>query len=1540
MKSLIRHTGKAGKKGLALVLIVAMLMSICAVGFLVTASAATQLSGTIYLDISKNSNWKNKTIVASFDGSNATATFYNSGDNMLSAYVPSGISTSGKMTLTAYPAGFPIDLANSASPSVYRVIWSSASGKGHVYAWTDSNNNGWPGYQGTLSGSYYYYDFSTKYENVIFSNNGNSQSADLELMSKYFGTYGNVAYYSGSSFVVPRSTTVTISSLTNTQNLFVMNSNDSASVSKYQYNGSNIVTNTKTLYLYNPDWSTAYVTYDLSDAYQVTVPMTRLTKDGVDYFVIESTVPVNATLRFSSSATGTANSSSLLSVPNDDKVLYIMESQKYWTTISNLPKEVARIPDNFGSGIYGVTATYFDYLEDQEITNGYMNADTYTWWLRYGRLNRAISNYSRTNGIKTPLYFGNLNTAGSDVNSETATYYNYQNIANNSGSLRNFWYSVQGLASRSLISDQIYAPASNSAGAAAMPIFDTAWLTNGSVNGSGSALARIYQSYFPFVESKVGDVTTYSFDSSGGGVQNNGTVTGKNRNNSDNVYFTWNGDTPVAVNYGRGSNYAITDGGKEFNIYDTVGWGIFPFNNTSAIRQVTSSGDPVKIPPNEIWIKSNYGTVACYAWTTGGGNTGTPQALPKNGYGYFVMNTTYTNYTNFLLTSAAGNWDANKTEDLDFTTYLKGRAYTYTGNSLSNNLNYGFGIRLDMDFRVPENGTLPNGNPVTFDYAGDDDLWVYISDDAGNSELVLDLGGDHKFTSGSINFNTMKSTADYVHTNYNTNYDEYPAVPADEFWIAKKYYDANENPQTYSSLYVKTWDKTDKNGNTIDSYYVPFETSTYTFSNGQTETFFKFKTSILGTSTAITANTAQSTASEIGGIEDVKNIGGRALVFRYRNNANKAETYVVSSGSTATGKVTKPFLGGHPLNPNKTYHMTVFYMERGLIESNFKVNFTMTPVKNDLLVDKVVEVSEDINNADIADAILENDTFNYTSTNNYTPANGKTYTYTQQGGSVTNSRTGSNGIFSLKDSESAYFNSQFDTGSAMTVTENSIGSGVSLGDRYSTRWELFKNGKSIDSRNNSTTANFNLGSADDTENANMQLTYTNKLKTGAISINKKVQDQSGNDITNRVTQDFKFTVKLNMNGKVSADARDYTAYPLYYKVNNVEHYTDDGSFSFAPQDTVIIEGLPVGATYMITESVPSGYTVQGGNGKTGVVGTSTSTVGFVNKQSSGSGTVTIGKKLDGANYTGNQFSFTMQGLGGYANTASRTFINVSSKTYKSNTVKDGVVTFNIDFSEVGWYRFEITEDAIDTNLVGYSGDSNKYYVEFEVVEKNNELQISGLGQAFFSDANFTDSIWPAPSFSNTTRHASIQINKNDQAGNPLEDTQFAVIKVKSEKNLTVDQINALITANQNLLKGSTTKPAGQDTASVLFENLPVYQNGDKIYNQENGRWEDGQNYMNGISVPQTYLVFEYSAKNGYNTDKTTRFVTFPHEGKYKITFDYTNVAVVMPQSSGGGMHIFFVVGLGIMGTGALIAAAYYANGKLRRKKSRQVYHDK
>ncbi|MBT1181048.1 fibro-slime domain-containing protein [Bifidobacterium sp. CP2] len=67
-------------------------------------------------------------------------------------------------------------------------------------------------------------------------------------------------------------------------------------------------------------------------------------------------------------------------------------------------------------------------------------------------------------------------------------------------------------------------------------------------------------------------------------------------------------------------------------------------------------------------------------------------------------------------------------------------------------LNHSFGLSMTVPFTQPTNG-LTGDKDTTFEFSGDDDVWVYIDD-----TLVLDIGGRHGRAEGKIDFATGEVT--------------------------------------------------------------------------------------------------------------------------------------------------------------------------------------------------------------------------------------------------------------------------------------------------------------------------------------------------------------------------------------------------------------------------------------------------------------------------------------------------------------------------------------------------------------------------------------------------------------------------------------------------------------------------------------------------------------------------------------------------------------------------------------------------------------
>lgn len=86
-----------------------------------------------------------------------------------------------------------------------------------------------------------------------------------------------------------------------------------------------------------------------------------------------------------------------------------------------------------------------------------------------------------------------------------------------------------------------------------------------------------------------------------------------------------------------------------------------------------------------------------------------------------------------------------------------GNFFPFNGVEQSGNagkLNYGFASKLEMKFRLTEDGTVITSEgdeaPIEFNFSGDDDVWIFI-----DGKLALDIGGGHDVVSGYLNFKDL-----------------------------------------------------------------------------------------------------------------------------------------------------------------------------------------------------------------------------------------------------------------------------------------------------------------------------------------------------------------------------------------------------------------------------------------------------------------------------------------------------------------------------------------------------------------------------------------------------------------------------------------------------------------------------------------------------------------------------------------------------------------------------------------------------------------
>ena len=252
---------------------------------------------------------------------------------------------------------------------------------------------------------------------------------------------------------------------------------------------------------------------------------------------------------------------------------------------------------------------------------------------------------------------------------------------------------------------------------------------------------------------------------------------------------------------------------------------------------------------------------------------------------------------------------------------------------------------------------------------------------------------------------------------------------------------------------------------------------------------------------------------------------------------------------------------GSKYDTNKVHTLTLFYMERGMIESNLYMDFNFIPSENELIVEKEVDTSG-VNEilASTTEKIAKDMQFKFKVFEGTVAKTDTEYVYSANNN---NPRTDDiTGTFLLKDEETATFINKFSESSKVYITEEQD-------DRFTTSWRWDKTANNFQgdtSGEGYKTSEVTIPSSQELfEKYTYHAIFTNKIKTGALKVSKDIELLEGETIEDYENDIFDFKVTFTE--------------ILGTKLDQPIEYT----LQLKAGQTTEITGIPVGTKYEIVE---------------------------------------------------------------------------------------------------------------------------------------------------------------------------------------------------------------------------------------------------------------------------------------------------------------------------------------------------------------------
>ena len=656
-------------------------------------------------------------------------------------------------------------------------------------------------------------------------------------------------------------------------------------------------------------------------------------------------------------------------------------------------------------------------------------------------------------------------------------------------------------------------------------------------------------------------------------------------------------------------------------------------------------------------------------------------------------------------------------------------------------------------------------------------------------------------------------------------------------------------------------------------------------------------------------------------------VGGRTPAEPNGNTTVKFENIMVKKSGS------EPVTLDKYMKKSGTVHeLKMYYMERGMWNSNMSISYSFVPLPSGLTLSKTLDTTDV--NAGLKNAVQGLDNFDFkiqkknlkTDEANYSDVENLGYTLYDY-----DDRTfpGQEAKDSTATFSSSYFasdfintkdknnSSAFYAGTGFQITE-SIPQGTKLQyDTSKTRWGVYD---SITSRaaiegGKGAVATFNMG--DDTSSemdvVNRYVNFVNTPKVGSLSVAKKYEGYAPENET------FGFTVLVDLTGHDY-----YDSYKLEYTGTQNGTTDENGHFTLKVGDTVTFAGIPAGATYKVVEDSPQA-------GDTWVQETTSDVTGKIEADVTSAAVVTNKTKTTVKDYViyaeaGKTVTYAPDGVTITELTAPIT----GDKDITTNVNKDGKGEFTPTSSNK---KYDVNYEGTTTDKGNFAGKitvltyeaTNKVYVFDYGLESN--IADTTTGDGLFQGGIFYNEkatgtmattaklgeITPAQENSQTTISGSnIEIDKDGKAASAVTFKPIAFMDKAENYKYTA-----------NIAKVSTelddTNPETGTTVHGTIKTMPA----NVVY------YEDNFNASNNTDDSSVKIVYTNSKPTNDPTysQSNDQSENYGHDNAYKGDLEESGKSATKMHNGDGAYFTFTGDGFDIVSrtnenTAGLIAYVY------------------